>query len=95
MHVIYVDRDDDKTIRTQLALHAAHPGKRAPARCAPGCPEIDIHDLPLNAARSSRSSALAALAAGDANTGSRTITRPSACRRRISMRIAMRIEGHA
>src|ERR1700694_170971 len=46
MHVIYVDRDDDKTVRTQLALHAAHPGKRAPARCAPGCPEIDVHDLP-------------------------------------------------
>src|ERR1700674_3625463 len=46
MPVIYVDRDDDETVRTQLALHAAHPGKRAPARCAPGCPEIDVHDLP-------------------------------------------------
>src|SRR6266853_319062 len=45
MHVIYIDRDDDKTVRTQRALHAAHPGKRAPAGCAPGCPEIDIHDL--------------------------------------------------
>src|ERR1700686_3950947 len=44
--VIYVDRDDDKTVRTQLALHPAHPGKRVPARGAPGCPEIDVHDLP-------------------------------------------------
>src|SRR6202035_6113937 len=32
MHAIYVDRDDDKTRRTQLALHAALPVKRPRAR---------------------------------------------------------------
>src|SRR6266513_2567787 len=41
---------------------------------------------PVNAVRSSRSSALAALAMGDANTGSSAIAAPSAGQRRIGTR---------
>ncbi len=84
MHVIHVDRDDDKTVRTKRRQGALQDAQKS-----------TYTTWPLNAAMSSSSSAPAALAAGDANTGSRTTTRPSAARHRISMRIAIRIEGHA
>jgi hypothetical protein len=79
--VIYVDRDDDKTVCIRLiqgkeCRHDAHQDAQRPTYTT----------CSLNAAMSSRSSALAPGTAGDASMGSRAITVPSAGRRRLGTR---------
>jgi hypothetical protein len=43
--LVDVDGDHREAAIAVSLLHVVHPWKRAPARAAPRCPEVDIHDL--------------------------------------------------
>jgi hypothetical protein len=44
--LVDVDRDDRQAAIAVATLQFVHPGKRAAARSAPRCPEVDVHHLP-------------------------------------------------